>query len=104
MKPLALKLRSEISIAYKVPVRDAAILSAILLVISVMVLDTGGVLGCCAVGLAAFWAGVLLIVVRRPLSPTPADLRVIRFGPVGAFWIAQLLSRWILHMKGINDF
>ena len=97
-----MKLSAHISSSYTRPVIEAAILSAVLLVLSFMILDMGETGYASVYAMAGFWAGVLLIVLHRPHSPTKDDVQVIRFGSPVAWIAAQFLARWIWDLRGVT--
>ena len=97
-----MKLSADISSSYKRPVIEAAILSSVFLVLSFMVLDGGTTAFASLFAVAGFWAAVLLMILRRPQSPTSVDVQVIRFGSLVAIVAAQFLARWIWHLRGVS--
>ena len=97
-----MKLSEQISSSYTRPVVEAAMFSAVLLILSFMVLDMGETGYASVYAMAAFWVGVLLIILRRPHSPTKSDLHVIRFGSLVVVIAAQFLARWIWAMRGVS--
>jgi hypothetical protein len=77
-----------ISNAYEPAIKVSIVLQGLVLLLGVVTLDGGHLLGvflCTAVG---YWIGALLAILRRPSTPRPVDLRLIKFGyamliPVG---------------------
>ncbi|MCE9583394.1 MAG: hypothetical protein K8T20_12985 [Planctomycetes bacterium] len=67
------------------------------LVATAFLLDCGTMLHVSLFAIAAHWAGILMVILRRPSAPTWFDLGLIRFGfiPVGvaSVFIAGLLGR-----------
>jgi hypothetical protein len=52
------------------------------------------------ISLLAFWPVAVLIIARRPLSPSAVDLRFLRFGFLGIFIIiAVILGPLIWHFR-----
>ena len=92
---------TELSPHYQRPVAVAAAGSALLLVLSAMVLDGVASFLSSFCAIAAFWAGTILIITRRPQVPTKMDIDVIRFGPITIVIAAQFLVRGIGYMKGV---
>ena len=97
-----MKLSEQISPSYTRPVIEAAALSAVLLILSFMVLDMGETGYASVFAVVAFWVGVLQIVWRRPQTPTVADLQAIRFGPLVVVFTAQVLARLIWQWRGVT--
>lgn len=82
---------------------EAAFLSSVLLVLSAMILDTGEAFFASFYAVVGFWSGVLLIVLRRPQTPTRVDIQFIRFGSLPAIVASGLLSPWIWHLRGLTE-
>src|ERR1700694_5671925 len=99
---MRMKLSTGISSSYKKSVIEAAILCSILLILSFLALDGGQMASASLLATAAFWTGVLLIVLRRPQSPTQVDLGFISFGSLLIYLLAQVLAPWIWHLRGIS--
>lgn len=78
----------------------AAVASALLMLLSAMVLDGGWTALATFCAITGLWAGIILIIARRPHLPTKADIDVIRFGPITAVIAAQFLARLIWHLMG----
>ncbi len=64
---------------------------AVVLVLSSLVLDGGQIFRVCAIAALGYWIAVVVIMWRRPVSPTPTDLGFIRYG----FWLLILLTKVI---------
>ena len=84
-----MNLSAELSPHYKRPIIVAAMVSALLMLLSAMVLDGGATALASFCAIVGFWVGVNLIVARRPELPTKADIDVIRFGPLTVVIAAQ---------------
>jgi len=69
-----------ISPSYRKPIFDAVGLQVVLGFLSLLVLDGGTTARICGIALVAFWGGAVVLIWRRPLSPTKTDLMLIRFG------------------------
>jgi hypothetical protein len=65
---------------YKQPLWSAFLVSFSIEVFTGLILDAGRMQALCTFALIGYWAGILLILLRRPHSPTPGDLAYIRFG------------------------
>jgi hypothetical protein len=99
-----MKLLPAISESYKKPVIDAAWISgALIFATGIMAGYDRGETGIATFfSMAAFWGGVLLIILRRPQSPSKADLQVIRFGSVAIVIVGQILTRGVWYLKGME--
>jgi hypothetical protein len=81
------RLSLAIAPQYRSATASAAAQQAITGLVSAMMLDTGPTsffLMWCFVMLA-FWVDVILIVLRRPLSPTSVDILLIKYGFIPLF-------------------
>jgi hypothetical protein len=71
------------------------IVQIILLIFSNLILDGGETQKLCAIGLIAYWMGVVTVFFKRQSSPLKTDLLYYRWGPLGlallAPWIAKLV-------------
>ena len=92
---------SEIAAPYKRALTQAVVLYCLWLGFSQLILDTGEFLSAVIYSSIAFWIGVVLVVVRRPLAPTRGDLYFIRWGiiPIVAMGVAVFTCVW--HWKGV---
>jgi hypothetical protein len=48
--------------------------------LSLLMLDGGVMARICAITMLGFWAAVVLMMVRRPLSPSSFDIMFLRWG------------------------
>jgi hypothetical protein len=80
------------SAKYESPLKYSVGSQAIVILVGAFLSGDGVLPSRCAVELAAFWVGTLLILFRRPRTPTPFDLEFIRFG----FFILFVLSLWLV--------
>ena len=55
-----------------------------------------------AVGLALFWTLVVVIICRRPQTPTKLDLLAIRWGWLPLIVGFQVLIRFVWHWRGLE--
>jgi hypothetical protein len=87
-----------ISRAYRRPIFEALVLQVIFGVLSMMALDGGRIAHTTGIALLAFWVGATLIIFRRPTTPTPIDLLLVRFGflplLVLSFTVAEYVWSW----------
>ena len=72
---------------YRPAISSAVIQQTAMLVQAVLILDGGGTFRGCCVAALAHWAAIVMIVARRPSSPTRFDLAIVRYG----FWMMFLL-------------
>ena len=77
---------------YKSAVIFAASQQAITGILSAMLLDGGVVLGIWCFTVLACWMGVVVIAIRRPLTPTRSDILFIEFGFIPLFIFACFVS------------
>lgn len=93
-----------ISPHYRAPLIQAGVISVFLVVLSMMVLDGGVTLAATPLGLVAFWGVVVLVIIQRPLRPEYSDVRFVKSGCWWVVLIAQILARWIWHLRGVDFF
>ena len=65
-----------------------------------MVLDLGEHLQACCLASVAFWLATILILVRRPRSPTQGDLIYIRWGMLPIVFVSNPIFMMVWEMKG----
>jgi hypothetical protein len=91
----------ELSLLYLPAVLTGFVVQVLLFLLTGLVLDFGRTNRLCAIALVGHWVGVLLVLHRRPLSPTRSDLWFIRWGAVplllAAPWVAELVYALIGH-------
>jgi hypothetical protein len=83
--------------SYRPALRDAVFLQAFLALIASLILDGGVLTGLLLVASIAFWIGVVLVVFRRPLSPSRFDLSYLR---IGLFVLFAICIATTLCVKG----
>ena len=76
---------------YRPAIKSAVIQQSIVLALAALVLDFGQTLRASFVAALAHWAAIALIITRRPSSPTPLDLALVRYG----FWVMIILL-WLI--------
>jgi hypothetical protein len=64
-------------------------------------LDFGTVLQVTLICFVAFWAGVVVMVYRRPRNPTFADLLIIRWSFIPLVWVAYPVAMEVWHLRGL---
>jgi len=82
--------------AYRAAMFDALAIQSVCTILSVLMLDGGNAATLCFAILVGFWVGVVMLVLRRPVGPRPADLAVIRFGFLPLFIIGFIVMEAIL--------
>ena len=90
-----------ISPAYRRTIFEALALQAVVAVISGMALDFGQAAQICGIALLAFWSGVLVLIWRRPLTPSPLDLSLVRVGYLPVVVLAAVLVPVIWRLRGV---
>jgi len=80
----------------------ALIFSAIITLLSVLVLDGGETARLSAIGLLIFWASVLMAIWRRPRDPTSFDLLLVRWGCLPLVVGFQVAIRLVWHYRGLE--
>ena len=74
--------------AYGGAIRAAIAQQCVVLLLSSLVLDGGQMLRVSTFGAVGCWSFVVVIVARRPRSPTQLDLLIVTYG----FWLAILAA------------
>ena len=70
-------------------------ISLILECLSGVFLDMGQSFVGCTIGVAGYWAGTAMILLRRPLHPSRGDLAYVRFAlPIFAIGAVVLYARF----------
>jgi hypothetical protein len=91
---------SPISPAYESPVKVALLEQAIVFILAAMVLDMGETLHAVMVAVVAYWLAFGVVLFRRPGSPTPGDLRLVRHGFLLVFLIVFTVGLKVWHAMG----
>lgn len=89
-----------ISPEYRKPVFQALALQAVVVTLSLGVLDLGTSARICGLAVLGFWAGAALIIARRPSTPTPADLALIRVGFLPLLGLAAPVVLLVWRLRG----
>jgi hypothetical protein len=84
-------LSKAIAPQYRSAVKWGAVQQTVTGILSAMVLDGGVVFRVWSLSVLAYWIGVILIVLRRPLSPTRLDILFIKYGFIPLF----ILDCWL---------
>lgn len=80
--------------------RSAFVQQGVILVLAGMVLDGAAIAQSCFYAIAAFWVGVGVILWRRALAPTKADLAIVRGGFVVLCVLSFFLTNGIWRWRG----
>src|SRR4051812_11976459 len=91
-----------ISASYRKPVFEAVVLQVLVGLFSALILDGGTTARICGIALVAFWGGAVVLIWRRPHSPTRRDIELLRFGYLPLVVIAFLLVHFIWTMRGVE--
>lgn len=91
-----------ISPSYRKPVFEAVALQALLGLLSALILDGGTTARICGIALVAFWGGAVVLIGRRPQSPTRTDIELLRFGYLPLVVIAFVLVHFIWTVRGVE--
>jgi hypothetical protein len=84
--------RFGISPQYAPALGRAIVLQACLGILTALILDGGRAFSFFGVALLAHWIGILLIIWRRPKTPTELDLSVIRIGILPIIFIECVIA------------
>jgi hypothetical protein len=74
--------------SYRLAMFTAVAIQFVCGLLSAMLLDGGNAAMLCFCTLVGFWAGVGLLIFRRPRDPRPADLLAVRYGFLPLFGVA----------------
>jgi len=82
----------QIAPAYRPAIKVALVGQLISLLFLMTILDGGQTFRAATCGMAGFWIGVAIVMMRRPRSPSALDLLFVRWGflPMLALGIALL--------------
>ena len=81
--------------SYRGPIEFSVLLQIGIGILCVLTLDGGTLARVCACAVVAYWAGAVLMLVRRPFAPTRFDLAAIRNGVLPVFLITFLWAEQI---------
>jgi hypothetical protein len=71
-----------------------------LCLIAVLMQDEGALGAIFFYTLVAYWAGFAMIIMRRPRTPTPTDIFLIKWGAFLLFAISFVIAGLIWHWRG----
>lgn len=82
------------------PIYGPAVWTAVVLQLGLtflvsLILDGGKLASAGGCALVGFWAGVAMILLRRPRTPRPLDLLLIRWGYVPLLIVAVAIAVWL---------
>ncbi len=93
------RLMNALAELYWPALKTSLIVQAVFLILSALMLDMGQAFNLALLGWIAYWAMAAMIVVRRPESPTRADLFAIRWGYLFSYFAVAIAgSIWWHHM------
>ncbi len=81
---------------------DGLVLTAIVAVLSALVVDFGETFRLTLIALLLFWGWVVVTVYRRPSNPTRIDLWLIRWGSVPFTLLFQVVTHAVWHWRGLE--
>jgi hypothetical protein len=93
----------EVSRPYWPALRNALLLQSVLGMFTALLLDGGRSFTFFGVALLAHWIGIILIVARRPTTPTEFDLSFIRIGILPIFVLTGAISPLVWRIIGESD-
>jgi hypothetical protein len=103
MRPVSMPLPRasfEFSPQYWPAIKDAIVLQLLFGVPSALLLDGGRVFGFFKVALIGHLSGMLMIIGRRPMSPTKTDIFFIRWGILLLFLATGVIAPFIWSIIG----
>lgn len=81
-------------------VTSALVQQAVVIFLSLMILDGGVIAQVCLYAFAAFWGGAGLLIARRGAALSRLDLGLIRGGYLPVCIISFFLTHWIWSLRG----
>ncbi len=95
-------MKTPISKDYGKALRVSLVFQVFFMLLAVLCLDYGQLLQIWCFSMTGFWGAFLLIVNRRPQSPTRGDLFFIRWGfPMIFPFGAMLVAGFIWKLRGV---
>ena len=82
---------------------EAIVIQLLVVVFTSILLGGATIAQVCMFALLAYWVGAILIVCRRPRSPTETDIQLIRFGYLPLCGIAFIMSTFIWLIRGVLE-
>ena len=81
---------------YRGPIHMAVFQQFGVAILCLLMLDGGQLAKMCGLVMLGFWSGVALMMICRPLNPTPMDKLFIRFSFVPLFVACEVIARVML--------
>ena len=92
-----------VSERYRKPLLEAAILQVLVVILAGMILDGGKCLYVALLSVMAHWAVSVIILVRRPYSPTKGDLVIVGRVFLLMLLVIYLLGTLVMEVRGIDS-
>ena len=93
----------ELSKDYWLALQVSLVFQVVFMLLAGMILDGGQCAQWCAVSLAAYWGGLIVILLRRPKTPTRIDLFLIRWSfPAICFFITPFMMILVWKLRGVD--
>ena len=83
------------------PIWVALGLQGVIILLSPFVRDLGEFAQFACMAASAFWGSVVVLVARRPRTPTRSDLCWVRYGYLAAIAIAGVVAPIIWCLRGV---
>lgn len=96
-----MKTTFSVSPSYRAAMLVSIPQQVVVFALSLMALDFGEMKQICGMTFLAFWAGVGLIMRRRPLAPSRVDLLFIRLGFLPLFVAGYALVFLVWRLRGV---
>jgi len=61
-------------------------------ILNMLLLDGGEMARLCGITMLGFWAGVALMMARRPLSPSSFDIKLLRWGFLPLYFLVVVVT------------
>ena len=96
-----MKLSVPISDNYRAPIYVALGLQVITVFLSPFAPDHGEFTQFACMAATAFWGSVVVLVARRPRTPTRTDLLWVRYGYLAAVAVAYVVAPIVWCLRGV---
>jgi hypothetical protein len=93
----------ELSTRYWPALRFGILVQAIFGILTALMLDMGESFNAFKIAFLAHWLGILLIIARRPTSPTKTDIVFIRWGTPILLFVTGLLAPYVWNLIGRSE-